>query len=759
MLQGARRAFKDWAASRSASKADHLEGHAPVASPNEHPNGGVSSTLLRRKRTSAGNRRLTLMKHVGSASEAPLAFNKESFERVLMEWELFCEFRHYSLTVDLCMENIQFWESVCELEELLSEHDPTYRNGLDSSTSTWALTRFLNKPQAALYPVYPVPASVATHFLYFHATFLARDAPLEVNVPGKVRFRIQSDIAKRPSSAGKGQAAGDGFLTNIFDQAVDEVIGLLYLNTFKGFVSHRDKNGPVFSHGAPSGKGEHFPWSTRSKSPNTSAFVTTSPSEGMRFSSLRRRMSFQDIVTPPTIHSADAEAQAAYMQMMRDANFRQVTSPTSPGHSYRDAPSDAATGNLSRTSSISSSSIRRRASLDVKRLSRLPLSEPAPPMPIPKPSVVASASMPNVHLPSPSPSPTAAGALASKIDITPRPPPRKVMVSSKSPSPSPSPVPQPGLQYPATGPGRTPSPAPPGPVYGSLDVYTTPASPVVQPQLPITLQISSRAFASSPALSKTGSAGGASGPSTANATQVPPSQEYSLPTSAVSSPTTSSSQGTLPVNVQTIKQLATLPLSGERQSSLASSRSIPAPTPKPIKISHGRSSSLHNPVRVAATVNAATAQASPKQPPAPQTQSPTSSVPTLTISAAAPPAPFLSLPDSPSFAASLSPFAQSLGALDFDLSFNLPGQAPARGDISRKASANSIRSTASAGSVVTAKTSFSTMGRMGEGEVGPTPPPRVSSSSQNLKAAAAAAGEGEVRGAGDVRRRALNASP
>ncbi|KAJ3134090.1 hypothetical protein HK101_004392, partial [Irineochytrium annulatum] len=199
------------------------------------------------------SRRLTLRK--ASSYAPPLAFTKESFERTLTEADLFGEFRHYSLvgrlekcqtggwmddgesiwnemlrlecyacmTVDFCNENIKFWESVVELEDLLGDLDATYNNGLEES-QTWALSRYLNKPIASLAPVITVPQDATGHFLYFHATFLASDAPMEVNIPGTVRKQVVSDLQ-----------AGT-FLSSIFDKAIDEVLSLIYQNTFKSFV-------------------------------------------------------------------------------------------------------------------------------------------------------------------------------------------------------------------------------------------------------------------------------------------------------------------------------------------------------------------------------------------------------------------------------------------------------------------------------------------------------------------------------------------
>ncbi|KAJ3308515.1 hypothetical protein HDU76_003895 [Blyttiomyces sp. JEL0837] len=177
-------------------------------------------------KTLARSKRLTMRDTM--APMIPLTFSKESFERALTEEELFKEFKDYALKVDLCMENIMFWESIVELEALLTESDPYYGYYL-TEPLTWALSRFLNNPICTHYPIIPVPLDLHPHFLYFHSVFLSNNAPSEVNILGTVRKAIEIKI-----QSGR-------FNSDVFDKAVDEVISLLYLNTFRGFVASKEK--------------------------------------------------------------------------------------------------------------------------------------------------------------------------------------------------------------------------------------------------------------------------------------------------------------------------------------------------------------------------------------------------------------------------------------------------------------------------------------------------------------------------------------
>ncbi|KAI8834689.1 hypothetical protein BC829DRAFT_69110 [Chytridium lagenaria] len=296
----ARKTIKDWTSSftstssaSSSSASSTSSASAPSAS--HHPSSSLSSSPLPsrspspslfssasknstspnrrnngKSRPKSMMRRLTLMKH-GSASSSSslLTFSKDSFERVLTEWDLFNEFKNYALVRRLyllfsfvlplvssnvhlindyyvrpstfALKTFDFGNPLSSSKTFSQIMTPPTRHGLDDTTTgTWALSRFLNKPIHTLLPtIDPVPADIIPHFLYFHATFLAKEAPLEVNIPGSVRNRIQAEMGRRKSGGG-----GGSFSSNLFDKAIDEVISLLYFNTFKGFVAYREKNGP-----------------------------------------------------------------------------------------------------------------------------------------------------------------------------------------------------------------------------------------------------------------------------------------------------------------------------------------------------------------------------------------------------------------------------------------------------------------------------------------------------------------------------------
>ncbi|KAJ3085908.1 hypothetical protein HK102_013691, partial [Quaeritorhiza haematococci] len=71
-----------------------------------------------------------------------IVFNKESFERVLTDPELFDEFKEYA-EADYCLENILFYESLMELEEVLCQNIPSY--AVHRPSRGYALDRFLRR--------------------------------------------------------------------------------------------------------------------------------------------------------------------------------------------------------------------------------------------------------------------------------------------------------------------------------------------------------------------------------------------------------------------------------------------------------------------------------------------------------------------------------------------------------------------------------------------------------------------------------------
>ncbi|KAJ3208267.1 hypothetical protein HDU67_006922 [Dinochytrium kinnereticum] len=733
----ARKALKDWTSFGSSSSFGSSKSNGASSL-----DGSTSSAAPLASKKGNTDRRLTLMKHTGNSSFAPLVFSKDGFERILTEWALFCEFKHYALTVDLCMENIRFWESVVELEDLLSDVDPSYRNGLEAS-GTWALSRFLNSPVSHLAPIITVPQDLVAHFLYFHATFLARDAPLEVNIPGSVRNRIQTEIGNRSGGAKEGEATNGatGFKSNVFDQAVDEVVSLLYLNTFRGFVAYREKNGPIAVAVSKSSQGESYPRSERprrfgSPQPDTAKSVA-----------LRRRMSFQQLVAPPSSVELDLDAQAAYIQIMKDSNLNPQSSISS------------GSGTLKRHSSTRRASLDVAASFDFGNPSTSRLIS-SPSYPISMTSSKFSVNSTSGHLPSPYPSPQ-----ASPVLDAPKPPIRKAMMAPTNAGAATKRAASPLLirrkslnistesaaivrsdtmdldSLLSFGITKSISPRPTHPysagalepLHGVLTLETNSKSSTTG----LGIERSSGGRVSPPPISPLplrgyvshqGMSGGYTHPTGSLGVSAPNIRHHQrsisdahplLPRSSSAGPSISSNgvgnAGTLPLTLSSLQQVAGLSLTSERSSSLGSPLS-PAHsiTYSPVMANSGRSTSLNNPIR-------STSSTSIKSNTSPS-HSPVHGSPLLdAVHAPISMLPVLFLPDSPSFSSTLPSFTM----LD----------PPRVSSMAHSRSPSPRRDTES-----------------------PDPPPRISSSASRL-AAATAGSSGRVRHpALDLRRRVVESS-
>jgi hypothetical protein len=66
--------------------------------------------------------------------------------------------------------------------------------------------------------------------LLFHASYIAPGAPLEVNIPDKLRKGIAESLSL---DGGKRVPA------NVFEPAVKEVLDLVYLNSYKKFSAQQ----------------------------------------------------------------------------------------------------------------------------------------------------------------------------------------------------------------------------------------------------------------------------------------------------------------------------------------------------------------------------------------------------------------------------------------------------------------------------------------------------------------------------------------
>ncbi|KAI8810568.1 hypothetical protein BJ742DRAFT_182750 [Cladochytrium replicatum] len=212
-----------------------------------------------------------------------LQYSRESYARVLddvvhyREFQAFCE-------VDFCMENFMFIESFTKLEQQLAEsitkygsahkakvlfqyaeryqgalrsglvrrflgfEDPTeYANASQlisqssmTSTSNTASTAHSSPTTSDDSPFGYVPVWLVSHFLVFYDTYIAPGSPHEVNIAGTLRRRITDTLV----SGGAYKIS-----TTVFDEAADEVMRSLYLNTYARFV--QVKKGTSMSGGSP----------------------------------------------------------------------------------------------------------------------------------------------------------------------------------------------------------------------------------------------------------------------------------------------------------------------------------------------------------------------------------------------------------------------------------------------------------------------------------------------------------------------------
>ncbi|TPX62763.1 hypothetical protein SpCBS45565_g06929 [Spizellomyces sp. 'palustris'] len=164
--------------------------------------------------------------NVDGKSEFTFTFTKQCFEQVMTNPVLFSEFKKFSLTLH-CHENLVFYESVQELESLLTLKVPSY-------VSPSALSRFVHAgtdshPASASPSPVPIPSSLLGHFLYFHACYLTLNAPTEINLPS---ITCQAIALRMMNST-------QGLYSDVFDRAVDEVLSMIYFDSFGKFVESK----------------------------------------------------------------------------------------------------------------------------------------------------------------------------------------------------------------------------------------------------------------------------------------------------------------------------------------------------------------------------------------------------------------------------------------------------------------------------------------------------------------------------------------
>ncbi|KAJ3096245.1 hypothetical protein HDU97_006078 [Phlyctochytrium planicorne] len=217
--------------------------------------------------------------------EETIQFTRESFARVMVDQRLFSAFGDY-VKMEHCGENIEFYQELSKLEDLIacgimatSIQEADAYSTARKAGSTHSLARFLryaattsqscseNTTEASsaatsvlisLPPLpsqAPPPPDLKSHYINIFTTFIAQGAPMEINVTDATRKRIASKLATiipshTASSIPTDQvgAGSDNFPCTVFDSAGDEIIDLLYRDTFKRFVNYYSKNLSQFTH-------------------------------------------------------------------------------------------------------------------------------------------------------------------------------------------------------------------------------------------------------------------------------------------------------------------------------------------------------------------------------------------------------------------------------------------------------------------------------------------------------------------------------
>ncbi|KAJ3327505.1 hypothetical protein HDU76_011686 [Blyttiomyces sp. JEL0837] len=227
--------------------------------------------------------------------DTTLQFSKEWFARAMVDDVLHAEFAEF-IAGELCTENLAFYRELAILEDLLASHTPTSSitdaaayEAARSAGSTQTLARFLRStttitsssdpstitsqqttvtPQpstnqsnvvTALLSTLPpipttnVPVNLIPKFVDFYKTFFVNGSVQEVNIPSSVHKKVAATLSDAVSAIGSRNQSGVTPVTpitpltnitlpsNVFDLAANEVLMMLYSDTFKRFVHVRPK--------------------------------------------------------------------------------------------------------------------------------------------------------------------------------------------------------------------------------------------------------------------------------------------------------------------------------------------------------------------------------------------------------------------------------------------------------------------------------------------------------------------------------------
>ncbi|TPX63400.1 hypothetical protein SpCBS45565_g06651 [Spizellomyces sp. 'palustris'] len=197
----------------------------------------------------------------GEEPELELQYTRDCFIRVLYHQELYAELVEFAKET-LCLENIMFYEAYIRLELQISEALPEFAGVPKPEIGlTRCLLRFLEQNTSTVAnpttTTHMIPASIMDHVLLFYSAFIMPGAQHEVNISHAIRRGIITRLQQRNEAGVPALVAPAGISVTVFDPAVDEILDLLYRNTFHLFLKHHErKNALTGSKRSDSGKGD-----------------------------------------------------------------------------------------------------------------------------------------------------------------------------------------------------------------------------------------------------------------------------------------------------------------------------------------------------------------------------------------------------------------------------------------------------------------------------------------------------------------------
>ncbi|KAI8826697.1 uncharacterized protein EV422DRAFT_562750 [Fimicolochytrium jonesii] len=189
-----------------------------------------------------------------SVDFASLKYTRESFVDMLFDTHLYEKFVAFAKAT-LCTENVMFYEAFVHLEVLLAKYVPVEIQM--EAGMTRCLTRFLleqssrsSSPASTKgnsVPRSSLPIEVQQAITQFYRTFIMAGSPFEVNISHAIRQNVVDSLPEMfatQNMSEKGISLSENNVdcdipVTIFDEAADEILDLLFRNTFHLFVTQQ----------------------------------------------------------------------------------------------------------------------------------------------------------------------------------------------------------------------------------------------------------------------------------------------------------------------------------------------------------------------------------------------------------------------------------------------------------------------------------------------------------------------------------------